>query len=413
MPRLLNSNAMKPRTTPAWRAALLAALISTSACGPEPALEPVPFPGGPGSGQPRLTADADGGAVLSWLEPVGEETALRYVPVTADGFGAPREVVRRERMFINWADFPAVTPIGGNRWFAHWLEIQPDSFGAYDVKTAVSGDGGLTWSMAEQMNEDETETEHGFVSVFPWDGRIAAFWLDGRELANWSFDDPEALLGVSLRLATYDAGGRVGGREVVDELVCDCCQPDVAITDQGPIVIYRDRSENEIRDVVVRRFRDGAWSAPVNLGNEAWFIEGCPVNGPVIAARGPDVAAAWFTAPDGRGRVRFARSADAGASFSAAVDVDANGAYGQPAIVLDEDGRAVIGWWRRAEGGGIDLVAQAYAADGSAGPIAIIAHESVAQPVSVPQLIRVGDRYLTAFSTFDAGGTVRLAAFRL
>ncbi|HUF74077.1 MAG TPA: hypothetical protein VMR74_14430 [Gammaproteobacteria bacterium] len=398
-------------------AVVLAACVG--GCSSEPESSLIAFPGAPGSAQPRLASDLDGSVLLSWLEPEGNQRVLKFARVDAGGVAASREVVRSERMFVNWADFPSVTPITDALWFAHWLRRRPDS-GAYDVATRISTDGGMSWSDAEQMNEDEAEAEHGFVEVFPWGGNVAAFWLDGREFANWSFDDPDALLGTSLRLARYDATGVAAAREIVDDMVCDCCAPDVAFTTAGPVVAYRDRTESEIRDIVVRRFEDGRWSETVGVGNEGWFIEGCPVNGPAIAAQGDEVVVVWFTAADGRGRVRFARSRDAGATFSAPIDVDADGAYGQPDVVLDNDGRAVLSWWRRGAENGIDLMVRAYDRDGAARAELAIGHEPVGQPVDVPQLIRSRDGYLAAWTTFDDNGdgvandlTVRLAALDL
>ncbi len=85
-----------------------------------------------------------------------------------------------------------------------------------------------------QLNDDSAEAEHGFVELFAWNGAIGAFWLDGRQLAEWSFDEPDKLLGTSLRVAELDYSGNVVAREIVDELVCDCCQPDRAMTSVGP-----------------------------------------------------------------------------------------------------------------------------------------------------------------------------------
>lgn len=373
--------------------------------------ENLTFPGAPGSAQPRLAADVDGTPVLSWLAPVGDSTALRFARFGADTFGEIREVVRSDRMFVNGFDFPSVTPVTDELWFAHWLRLRQGGF-TYDIATSLSTDGGRNWTEAEQMNDDDTDAEHGFVSAFPWNGEVAAFWLDGRELANWSFDEPDALLGVSLRLARYADDGSVRSREITDELVCDCCQVDVAIANSGPIVIYRDRTEDDIRDVVVRRRVDDAWTEPLNLGNEGWFIEGCPVNGPAIAARGDEVAAAWFTAADGMGRVRLALSHDGGASFTPPLDVDGNGALGQAAVVLDPDGTTLVGWWRRGAQGGIEYIVRAYDSDGTAGIEMPVTHESVGQPIDVPQLIAVEDGYLIAWTTLEGDGTVRLARLR-
>ena len=77
-----------------------------------------------------------------------------------------------------------------------------------------------------QLNDDSAAAEHGFVELFAWNGAIGAFWLDGRQLAEWSFDEPDKLLGTSLRVAELDYSGAVVAREIVDELVCDCCQPE-------------------------------------------------------------------------------------------------------------------------------------------------------------------------------------------
>lgn len=383
-------------------------LLGLSACEQAPGVSAIAFPGAPGSAQARLTRDVDGAPVLSWLEPAGDDRVLRFARYDGADFGAVQEVVRSSRMFINWADFPSVTPISETLWFAHWLRQRPEGL-AYDVATAISKDGGRSWTEAEQMNEDEAEAEHGFASVFAWNGEIASFWLDGRELAEWSFDEPDALLGTSLRLATYGIDGKVTGRRIVDPLVCDCCQPDVAIGSAGPIAIYRDRSEAEVRDVVVRRFDSGEWTAPLNLGNESWTIAGCPVNGPVIAAQGRHVAAAWFTAADGRSRVRFARSADGGLSFASAFDLDSGRVLGQPGIVLDDGGRAVVSWWRRGEAGGIDLVVAAVERDGELSEQLTVAHETIGQVIDVPQIVPAGRGYLVAWTTLDGDGGIRLA----
>jgi len=174
-------------------------------------------------------------------------------------------------------------------------------------------------------------------------------------------------------------------------------------------VIYRDRTAAEIRDIVVRRHVNGAWLEPLGLGAENWFIEGCPVNGPAIAANGEDVAAAWFTAAGDEPRVRFARSSDGGTSFGSPVDIDAAGSYGQVDLVLRDDGVAALSWWRRAEAGGIDLALRTVSPDGALGSVELVAHNDVSQPIDVPQMIAVDDGLLLAWSTFADDGAVKTA----
>lgn len=396
----------------AFSLAAAAALVACNAEPPAgervPSIRTVAFPGAAESGQARLSVRPDGGAILSWLEPTDDGAALRYAAFDGGELAAPREVTRGSDLFVNWADLPSVQPITAEVWAAHWLRLAPDSAGAYHVATSVSADGGRTWSAPVQLNDDDTAAEHGFVELFAWNGAIGAFWLDGRQLAEWSFDEPDKLLGTSLRLGTLDYSGNVVAREIVDELVCDCCMPDRAMTAAGPVVAYRDRTPDELRDIVVRRHVRGAWQEAVAAGVDDWRIEGCPVNGPAIAAAGERVAVAWFTAAGGMSRVRFARSADGGATFEPAVDLDAAGSFGQAGLVLASDGTAKVTWWRAAAAGGTDLVLRTVAPDGALGELHTLAHSSAVQPVDVPQLAAVGDELLVAWTSLDDDATVHV-----
>ena len=42
-------------------------------------------------------------------------------------------------------------------------------------------------------------------------------------------------------------------RAVLDARACDCCQTDAAMTSAGPVVVYRNRTEEEIRDIYIAR----------------------------------------------------------------------------------------------------------------------------------------------------------------
>jgi hypothetical protein len=402
-------------TTITARFLALTALVCGSLAGCNAAVEPeaqleafavraLELPGGAGSGQPRLSSGPDGTPIVSWLEPDGDAHMLRYSRFEAGMFAAPRTVMRGTDWLVSWADLPSVQPITSEIWAAHWLTLDASSPGAYHAATAVSRDSGATFDGVMQLNDDAAAAEHGFVNLFPFEGAIGALWLDGRQLAEWSFDDPDALLGTSLRAARIDASGAIVAREIVDELVCDCCQPDVALTSEGPIVVYRDRTPDEIRDIVVRRYGNGAWHDAVLVAADGWRIEGCPVNGPAIAAAGDSVAVAWFTAAGDSPRVRFARSADGGRSFAPAVDIDGAGSFGQVGLTLAADGTATLSWWRRAADGGLDLAARTVSAGGTLGTVHTLAHSSAVQPGDVPQLIAADGGVLAAWT--DPGGAV-------
>src|SRR5690606_16257268 len=361
-------------------------------------------PAGSGSGQARLSFGPGGEIVLSWLEPADDGSALRFSVLHGDAWSAPRTVATAADFVVNWADFPSVVPVTSEVWIAHWLRAAPESFAAYDIAYATSADGGNSFVEHGLLNEDGALTEHGFVSLFPWDGGIGAVWLDGRRLAelfeSGDFDPEGPPVGMSLRFARIAYDGTVETRGEIDELVCDCCPTGAALAGSDPVIIYRDRSPDEIRDIAVRRHEGGAWSAPIVLGPDNWRIEGCPVNGPAVAAQDDTVVAAWFTAPEGRPRARTARSSDAGKTCAEAVDIDGDGAFGYVDVEMLPGGDAIVSWWRRHgdDRGRIELAIRRVGADGRLGPPQAVTTADVAQPLDMPQLEISGDSAVLAWT---------------
>ncbi len=152
---------------------------------------------------------------------------------------------------------------------------------------------------------------------------------------------------MTLRTVVLQGGvrdGKMAGDEKIDGRVCSCCQTDAALAAAGPVIAYRDRSGEEVRDVsVIRRIAAG-WSQPVRVHADNWKIPGCPVNGPAIAAAGRRVAVAWFTAAPPNPRVQAAFSEDGGATFGPAVVVDGDKPFGRVDLALDGNGDALVTW---------------------------------------------------------------------
>jgi hypothetical protein len=153
------------------------------------------------------------------------------------------------------------------------------------------------------------------------------------------------------------AGGQDGpGVEVVvDERTCDCCQTDVAITGEGPIVAYRDRSPDEVRDVYVARWSPEGWTEGAPVHEDGWVIAGCPVNGPAVDASGRRVVVAWFTGAQDQPRVHAAFSDDGGRSFASPVRVDGGNPAGRVDVRFREDGSALVSWLERTDGDQAEL----------------------------------------------------------
>ncbi|HEX7315511.1 MAG TPA: sialidase family protein [Pyrinomonadaceae bacterium] len=370
-------------------------------------------PVGADSREPELFAGADGRVVLSWVEKRGEKRhALRFALRDAAGWSEARTVAEGDDWFVNWADFPSVITLADGSLAAHWLVKSGAGTYAYDVNVARSKDGGRTWGRAFVPHTDGTRTEHGFVSLLPLaDGRLGAVWVDGRALKDVKEGHEEhgpLPVSMQLRYAAVDADGKLSDEAVLDERICECCQTSAVMTSEGPVAAYRDRSAEEVRDVHFVRWQSGGWSAPRPVHADNWQVKACPVNGPQLAAEGRRVALAWFTGEGERPRVQVAFSTDAGATFGPPARVDDGEAMGRVDVLLLADGSALVCWMSGGAEGGANKVRRV-AADGTLGPVAVIARTDVSRSSGFPRMARLGDTVIFAWTQFGTPSQVRTA----
>jgi len=363
-------------------APLIWAMLALAACS-EPASGPAP-----GSAEPHLAPGPDGSVIMSWLEPHGAATALRYSLLNAGEWSTPKTIARGDNWFVNWADFPSVVAIDDTLWAAHWLVKAADGTYEYDVAVSISTDGGETWQEPIAPHTDGTLSEHGFVSLYPANGGVGALWLDGRNMES----------GMTLRSAVVSKDSRITDSQLADDLVCDCCQTDVAMGPNGPIAVYRNRTPDEIRDIYVIRMIGGKWEQGRPVANDGWNIAGCPVNGPAIAAQGSNVAVAWFTAANNKTKVRFALSTDGAEKFGDAIDIAIDRPLGRVGLLLLDDGTALVSWLSQGEGSEGLIQARAIFADGALGEVTTVAKTSSGRMSGFPQIAEYADSIVFAWT---------------
>jgi hypothetical protein len=338
--------------------AVLAAMWTAACAAPAPApripadwtpsVAALDSPAGAATAQPQLTA-SPAGVIMSWLENVGSQTRLLFAERANGAWSEPRVVVTGNDFFTNWADLPSVMRLHDARGtlVAHWLQETGARTPGYTLRLATSTDDGRSWQPAFSPHHDGTNTQHGFASLFELPGTATPFglvWLDGRQTTPAQDPGDDAVGDMALRSARYDAGWRQVADDAVDLRVCDCCPTATAVTDDGAIAAFRNRSADEIRDIYVSRLAGGRWTEPKAVHDDGWKIDGCPVNGPALAARGRDVAVAWFTAAGDQGRALVAFSRDSGATFASPIRVDEAGALGRVDAALLADGSAMVSW---------------------------------------------------------------------
>ncbi|MBI5431318.1 MAG: hypothetical protein HZA52_00625 [Planctomycetes bacterium] len=294
-----------------------------------------------GGGGVDLSSTPLGAVFVTWLEPVArsERIALRWgrrdsSQAVESVSLAGATILESERLFVNWADFPHVLALSESNAIVTYLERLGDGKYDYGVRFVCTQDAGRTWSEPRWLHDHVGPGEHGFVSLAREDdGTAVAVWLDGREMGEGEHGVTGAM---TLRMRAVGVDGRLGPERLLDPRVCDCCQTDVATVEPGVwLVAYRDRSEDEVRDIKVLRVTANDLT-PVFDSLDRFKFPGCPVNGPAIATRGHDAALVWFApSVQGGGTVRVATSRDDGHTFSAVETLDDNAPSGRVEVCFD------------------------------------------------------------------------------
>lgn len=372
---------------------------------------PLTSPAAPNSAQPQLSPQGDR-VVLSWIERSGENATLRFSERADTGWTEARTVATGANWFVNWADVPSVIPLQHESMAAHWLQKSAASTYAYDVRLAFSRDRGRTWSASVTPHHDGTRTEHGFASLFPMPGQgLGVVWLDGRQMKEGAHEGMDAG-NMGLRGAMFGPDGNQASEMLIDDRVCECCPSAAAVTADGPIVAYRNRTADEIRDIYVSRLVGGKWTEPRPVQDDGWQIAACPVNGPALSAKGRDVAIAWFTAVGDKGRVYAAFSTNAGETFGQPVRIDEVGAVGRVDVELLADGSAAVSWIEFADQRSEFRIRRAERSGARSASFAVSGIAS-GRSSGYPRMARRGDELVFAWTEPGETSQVRTAVARL
>ncbi len=361
------------------------------------------------SAEPYLFTDRNGVVYLSWIQKIKEFSTLKFSMLKKEKWEEPRVISSGDNWFVNWADYPMLASDGEKNLIAHYLEKSEKDTYTYDVKLVTSADNGKTWSVSKILHDDGKKAEHGFVSMIPYGNNYFISWLDGRNAvmeAQGGHDEGHHGQ-MTLRGAIMDNQGNKSSEWELDNRVCDCCQTSATITNNGPVVVYRDRSEHEIRDMSIVRFINSKWTTPTSVFSDNWKIDGCPVNGPKADAIGNSLVVAWFSSPDKKAQVNIVFSDDGGASFNAPIRIDEGKGIGRVDVVMLNERTAMVSWME-----GAVIKAVKVFKDGKKEPSIIISSTSESRSSGFPQMTKSGNTLIFAW-TDEGEKTIKMAKFSL
>jgi len=322
---------------------LFFSLLATMSCSTkEVYIQEIPFFYENSNAQPNLVS-SNGSLTLSWISSKEENKAsLNYSRYMEGRWIKPQVIASGSDWFINWADFPAHA-INQDLIITSHLKKSASGKYTYDVVLNLQKLSGEKIKEDFLLNTDGVKAEHGFVSIIANNKKgFFITWLDGRNTIEKKLDGDHKPM--TIRFAEITDKGDVIKESELDASTCDCCQTSIAITNDGPIVVYRDRGEKEVRDIYSVKNINGTWEEPNVVHDDGWIINGCPVNGPKVAVNSKDLAIAWFTVFNDNPLVNVSFSKNNGNSFGAPVKVNDHDAIGRVDVSFLNDKEVIVSY---------------------------------------------------------------------
>ena len=270
--------------------------------------------------QPSLVS-GEGSLSLSWISSNdGKKSSLNFSQFKEGKWVNTQTMATGSNWFVNWADFPAHA-INENLILSSYLKKSDSGTYTYDVILSLQKLSGEKVKEDFLLHNDGVKAEHGFVSIIPNHNQgFFITWLDGRNTVDKDLDGYHKPM--TIRFAEITNKGDIIDESELDSATCDCCQTSIAVTNKGPVVVYRDRSDKEVRDIYIARKINGIWGVPTPIHNDGWEINGCPVNGPKVASNSNNLAVSWFTVSNEKPTVNLSFSKSNGASFGTPIKIN-------------------------------------------------------------------------------------------
>ncbi|GAB2517985.1 sialidase family protein [Spirosoma aerophilum] len=262
---------------------------------------------------PRLTTDASGKPLLSWVEKISEKESAFYFAVAANGqtFGEKIRVKTPATISSHAEGMPKIA-VKADGTIIAVFEVPnptPESRFAGDLLYTLSTNNGQTWTEPVPVHRHvKAGTSHSYADIarLP-NGEIGAVWLD------------EKLPGQEGRpvvFAQTTKGKGFGPAVQVDDNACQCCRTNVFVDASKAIhLTYRDLlpsgkpDEPAARDISTAVSTDGGktFSKPQVVFADHWQVNACPHAGPVVAQLGNDILMTWFSGKEDAVGLRLAQ----------------------------------------------------------------------------------------------------------
>ena len=302
--------------------------------------------------------------------------------------------------FVNWADFPAHA-VNQDAIISSFLQKSDSGTYNYDIILNIQKLSGEIIKENFLLNTDGIKAEHGFVSITA--NKNEGFfisWLDGRNTLKKKLNGHHKPM--SIRFAEVTNTGEIINESELDTSVCDCCQTSIVNTKNGPLVVYRNRTHNEVRDIYSVRRTNNEWQTPKAVHNDGWVINGCPVNGPKAAVSSKNIAVGWFTVFKGDPQINVSFSKSDGESFDTPIKINDYNAIGRVDIEFLNDDEIIISYMEYDDNGTYLKIKKVSDNGNISEPITISKIDG-GRSTGVPQLEIINTEIFLVWTVFENG----------
>lgn len=225
--------------------------------------------------EPQIAIDADARIYIAYG--MGDATYISASDDKGGSYGEPTKVGQPGKLSLGMRRGPRISVCKGVVTITAVYGSQGKGRDG-DIVAFRSGDKGKTWSGPIRVNDVRDSGREGLHGMaVAHDGTLACAWLDLRDK------------GTKLFLAvSKDGGAKWSESRLVyaspSGTICECCHPSLAFDAEGKLyVMFRNALEGA-RDMYLTSSTDlRTFSAAAKLGQGAWLINACPMDGGMLA----------------------------------------------------------------------------------------------------------------------------------
>lgn len=316
---------------------------------------------------PVIVATPQGSVLVAYASQTGESQRKLYVARSTDqGQSFPElQLVRQTAIYTSVSQMKGkevrrslrLLPqlaVAGDKVYLGWIEPNTDNTTVI-YYVAESSDDGVTFGEPQRVHESDGARPTFVGLTGDREGNLLASWLDHRAGVQQPF--------AALRRAgesTFQPETQVYAAEG-DRGVCPCC-PTAALLAHGQMFVAFRNQLNGYRDIYVGSRSIGGegdfdTTIPVRA-TPTWMFDGCPHDGPSLAADSRNLLVAWMDASSGTPRCYYTFKPLGGGNFAEprAVDEGADPetapSQGNIRAAIDPQGDIVLAWESSIGGAG-------------------------------------------------------------